>query len=401
MAAVMGVAVWRRRTATAGERRTRAAALAGALAVGGTLTLAAIARLANADMGRAAVWAYEVAVAATAVGLAADLPRRRSTGTAVTGLVVDLGDHHEPHALRAALARTLGDPGLEVAYRVAGTDGWIDEAGRAVRLPDDDHAEQAVTLVREEGRPVAAFIHDPAALADRELVASATAAARLAVANVRMQAEIAERVREVAASRRRLVEAGDDERRRLGEQLRSGAELRLAAISLGLGALAGARVGESAVTLQRLDAELDAARADLRRFAQGIHPRALTERGLGAALAELAGQAGVPVTLDVTDERFPATREAAAFFVCSEALANVAKYAAAARVDIYVSRVGERLLVRVADDGAGGADPARGSGLRGLADRVEALGGALRVDSPAGAGTLLEAELPIPAAERR
>jgi signal transduction histidine kinase len=151
-----------------------------------------------------------------------------------------------------------------------------------------------------------------------------------------------------------------------------------------------------AATLQRLDVELDDARADLHRFAQGIHPRALTERGLGAALAELAGQAAVPVTLDVTEQRFPATHEAAAFFVCSEALTNVTKYAAVARVDIRVSRVGERLVVRVSDDGAGGADPAGGSGLRGLADRLEALGGALHLDSPAGAGTCLEAELPLP-----
>jgi hypothetical protein len=215
MIVVTGVAAWRHRSVTGAERRARAVALAGTLAVAGTLTLAAIARLVNADMGDIAVWGYDVAVAATAAGLAAALSWERSTDSAVTGLVVDLGDHHEPQALRAALARTLGDPDLEVAYRVAGTDGWIDEGGRPVRLASDDRAGRAVTLVREEGKPVAAFVHDPAALADPDLVASATAATRLAVANVQMQAEIAARVREVAASRRRLIEAGDNERRRL------------------------------------------------------------------------------------------------------------------------------------------------------------------------------------------
>ena len=153
--------------------------------------------------------------------------------------------------------------------------------------------------------------------------------------------------------------------------------------------------GETAAALGALVAELDAARTDLARFAQGVHPRALTEQGLHAALSELADQAAVPVALDVPDRRFPAPQEAAAFFVCSEGLANVAKYAEASGVRIAVAAIGPRLVVRVVDDGPGGADTARGSGLRGLADRVEALGGTLSVASPPGAGTRLEAELPI------
>ena len=126
-----------------------------------------------------------------------------------------------------------------------------------------------------------------------------------------------------------------------------------------------------------------------------MHPRALTEHGLSAALGELASQAAVPVVLDVPRRRFPRPQEAAAYFVCSEGLANVAKYARASGARIGVAPVGPRLIVRVADDGVGGADPARGSGLRGLADRVEALGGTLSVSSPVGVGTRLEAELPI------
>jgi signal transduction histidine kinase len=210
-----------------------------------------------------------------------------------------------------------------------------------------------------------------------------------------MQAQMTTRLREVDASRRRLVEAGDDERRRLGEELQSGVEQRLAAISGRLATLAAHRDGEPAIALRRLSVELDDAQSDLQRFAAGIHPRALTEHGLGAALAELAARSPVPVALAVVQRRFPSTHEAAAFFVCSEGLANVAKYAGATCVDIAVTATDERLVVRVADDGRGGADAARGSGLRGLADRVQALGGALQVESPSGSGTRLRAELPI------
>jgi signal transduction histidine kinase len=394
MAAVVIVAVRRHGAAGGVERRARAAALAGAVAVGGTLALAAVARLAGADLDGAAVWVYEVAVALTALGLAADLLWGGWTRAAVTGLVVDLGDRYEPQALRAALARTVGDPDLQVAYRVGGGSAWVDEAGRPVRLPELEGPDRTVTLLRDEGAPVAALVHDPAALGDPELMSSMTAAARLAIANVRLQADVAVRVREVAASRRRLVEAGDRERQRLGEELRDGAERRLAAVSARLTRLATVRNPEAASTVAQLAAELDSARTDLTRFAQGIHPWALTDGGLHGALAELSAQAAVPVTLDVTDSRFPPAHEAAAFFVCSEGLTNVAKHASTARVAIAVRALGSTLTVEVADDGAGGANPC-GSGLRGLADRVEALGGALRIASHPGAGTRLEAELPI------
>ena len=266
-----------------------------------------------------------------------------------------------------------------------------------MHLPADGSEARVVTVVEDGGAPVAALVHDPAALRDATLARSVVAAVRLALANVRLQADVAARVRDVAASRRRLVEAGDEQRRRLREQLRAGPERGLGEVSNDLAALAAARRGETARALGALVAELDAARGDLARFAQGVHPRALTEQGLHAALSELADQAALPVALDVPSRRFPRPQEAAVFFVCSEGLANVAKYAEASGVRIEVATTGSRLLVRVADDGAGGADPARGSGLRGLADRVEALGGTLSVTSPVGVGTRLEAELPIAA----
>jgi signal transduction histidine kinase len=393
MAAVVTVAAWRHRTVGGVERRARAAALAGAVMIGGTLALAAFARLADADLDAATAWGYYAAVAVTAASLSADLLWGRWTRAAVTGFVVDLGDRFEPDALRAALARSLGDPDVGVAYRVAGVDDWVDEAGRVVALPDGD--SRAVTLVHDEGEAVAALVHDPAVLADRELIDSVAAAARLAVVNVRLQAEIAARIGEVAASRRRLVEARDDESRRLGDRLHAGAEHRLAGLRDRMSRLAAERDGEAGETLCQLAGDLDAARAELLRFARGVHPRSLTEGGLSKALDELVAQAAVPVTLEVPARRFPQALEAAAFFLCSEGLANVAKYAGGASADIAVRATPLGLVVCVADDGAGGADLARGSGLRGLADRVEALGGTLRVDSRAGAGTRLEAVLPI------
>jgi signal transduction histidine kinase len=388
--AVVAVAARRLRAGGGVERSARVAALAGAVAVWGVLAAAAIARLTGAAVDEAAGWAYVAVLALTAAGLAADLLSGRWTEVAVTGLVMDLGREREPQALRAALARTLGDPDLDVAYRVG--EGWVDETGRAVVLPAG--GERAVTFVHEAGAPVAALLHDRAALGDADLIARVAAAVRLAVANVRMQAEVEARVRELAASRRRLVEAGDEERRRLGDELARGAEARLGAVSERLSLLAMGRDGEAGTGLRSLAGELLDAREELRRFAQGIHPRALIEGGLRAALVELAGHAAVPVRVRAPDRRFAAAQEAAAFFVCSEALANAGKHAGASQVEIVVEGSGEDLVVQVADDGAGGAEPGTGTGLRGLADRVEALGGRLWIDSPRGAGSRLEARLP-------
>jgi signal transduction histidine kinase len=392
MALVAGAAALRYLRASGLERRARAAPLAGALLMAGPLVLAAVSNLAGADADGLAAWLYDAGIALAALALAADLVSGRSARAAATGLVVDLGESQEPQALRAVLARTVGDPTLQVAYRVA--QRWVDEEGQTLRLPADDSDTRMVTVVEDAEAPVAALVHDPAALRDVTLARSIEAAVRLALANVRLQVDIDARVSEVAASRRRLVEAGDEQRRRLRDELRAGPEQRLAGISNGLVKLAEERGGESAEALTAVVAELDGARTDLARFAQGVHPRSLTEHGLSSALRELAEQASVPVLLRVPSERFPASHEAAVYFVCSEGLANVAKYAGASRAHIDVDATRSRLVVKVVDDGRGGADPARGSGLRGLADRVAALGGALRVESRVGEGTRLTAELP-------
>jgi len=395
MGAVLLVAVARYRAAGGVERRARATALAGAALLSLALGLPSLARLLDDGPSTASLWLLYGTVAAIACGLAADLLWGRWGRAALTGLVVDLGDRHEPQALRAALARTLGDPELELAYRLDGRTDWVDEAGRPVHLPAGDGDGRRVTLIDQGGTPVAALVHDPAALSDPALVTSVAAAASLAIANVRLQADVAGHVHDVAVSRRRLVEAGDEERRRLGEQLRNGPEARLAEVGTRLERLASRAEGDAADSLRRLGDDVASSRVQLQEFGQGIRPRALTEGGLRAALTELAERSAVPVELDVPATRFVPAHELVAYFVCSEALANVAKYAGSSRARVTVLASKHRIRVLIGDDGVGGADARRGSGLQGLADRVEALGGRLHVDSPVGDGTRVEAVLPL------
>jgi PAS domain S-box-containing protein len=214
----------------------------------------------------------------------------------------------------------------------------------------------------------------------------------------RLNDELHARLDELAASRARIVTAGDVERRRLERNLHDGAQQRLVALSLSL-RLAQAKLDAdppaARAFLADASAELALALDELRELARGLHPAVLTDRGLRAAVEMLAGRAPIPVEIaGLPDERLPAPVEAAAYYLIAEALTNVAKYAQASIVRVRVAATGTSVLVEVSDDGVGGADPASGSGLRGLADRVEALGGSFEVESPAGSGTRLRAEIP-------
>jgi PAS domain S-box-containing protein len=214
----------------------------------------------------------------------------------------------------------------------------------------------------------------------------------------RLNAELHARLDELAASRARIVTAGDVERRRLERNLHDGAQQRLVTLSLFLrAALTKLESDPAAAQVALTDAcdELALALEELRELARGLHPAVLTDRGLRAAVEALAGRVPVPVEIaDVPDERLPEPVEAAAYYLIAEALTNVTKYAGAATVRVRLAVNDASLVVEVSDDGVGGADPATGSGLRGLADRVEALGGSLDVVSPAGVGTSLRAEIP-------
>ena len=203
----------------------------------------------------------------------------------------------------------------------------------------------------------------------------------------------------LAASRARIVEVGDAERRRLERNLHDGAQQRLVSLALQL-RMAGAKLGSDPAGAGRLletaNAQLNEALEELRELARGIHPAVLTDHGLTRALEALVERAPIRVTVaDLPDERLPEPVEAAVYYVVAEAVTNAAKYAEASAVTVSVQRSDGVVLVRVVDDGVGGADPAEGSGLRGLADRLEALDGRLSVESSPGSGTRVEAELPL------
>jgi signal transduction histidine kinase len=374
-------------------RKAGAPALAAALAFAAVLALGAATRLAGLEADAAVLWTYDIVIAAIAVTLLVDLLRGRWSEAVVAGLVVDLGRRADAGTLQDTLGRALGDRSLVLGYWLPGEQRYVDDSGRPVDLPEPG-ATRAVTGIVHDGEPVGVLVHDAAALDDPGLVDAVAAAARLAVSNARLQAEVRARVAELAASRRRIVEAADEQRRRLERELSQGAEHHLAEVATLLEQTRMQAGATAADDLSAVELELRDARAELRDFGQGIHPSALGDGGLSAALPLLAARAGVPVDLRVSTGRLAPAVEAAVYFVCSEALANVGKYAEATRVTIDVTESNGHVAMSIADDGIGGADPARGSGLRGLADRVEALGGKLQMESRHGAGTTIEAVLP-------
>jgi signal transduction histidine kinase len=345
------------------------------------------------DADQAALLAYQAGIGVIAVDLVARLRSRPREEAAVADLVVELGEHRSG-TLRDALAEALGDPTLEVVYW--GEDGApLDAAGRAVPAPQPGPG-RAVTVVERGGEPVAALVHDPAVLDDPALLDAVAAAARLEAANSRLQADVRARVAALDASRRRLLDAGDDERSGLERRLHDGAERRLDALSAMLrDATAGADGDAARDAVERARRQLERTRTDLHELARGLHPRVLAEQGLAGGLRELAAASPVPVDVAAEDVALPPAARVTAYFVCAEALANVVKHAGARTAHIAVRRRDGAIVVEVRDDGVGGADPGAGSGLRGLADRVEALGGTLRVESPPGRGTLLAAEIPL------
>jgi signal transduction histidine kinase len=324
------------------------------------------------------------------------LSRYRARRARVSELVLELGDLPASERLEDALRRTLGDTALRLGFRVG--EGYVTADGRPLQLPEDDETRTA-TFLEREGVPLAAIVHDRALLDDPGLLDAVSAAARLAVENERLQAEVRAQLEEVRASRTRIVEAADSERRRMERDLHDGAQTRLVSLSLALQA-AESKLDERADpevrrSLQRASEELGRALIELRELARGIHPPILAGAGLGAALEALAERAPLPVRIvEAPDDRLPPKVEGAAYFIVSEAIANAAKHASATEATVRASSKEGTLTLEVVDDGRGGADAVGGSGLRGLSDRVEALDGELSVDSPPGRGTRIVARLP-------
>lgn len=332
------------------------------------------------------------------IALLAGLLSSRLARANVADLVREL-DQVGPREVPGALSRALGDPSLEVVYWLPERDGYADVDGHVVELPEESRS-RAVTVLEHEGEPIAALLHDTALRADPELVEAAGAAARLALENARLHAELQAQLAQVQESRVRIVEAADEQRRRIERDIHDGAQQRLVALALELRTaqrkLGGGLDPEVAAVLEQAVGELQLAVSELRELARGVHPAILTEDGLGAALESVAERTPLPVEVaSVPDARLPPEIEAAGYFVACEALANAVKHADATGVSISAVRMDGQLVVEVVDDGRGGAEVGgAGSGLRGLADRVEAYGGRLAVTSPPGGGTRVRAELP-------
>jgi signal transduction histidine kinase len=321
---------------------------------------------------------------AALVGLAAT---RRARGP-VGNLVVELG-RAGPGKVRDALARAIGDPSLELALWLPERNVWVDEAGDVVELPSG--SDRAVTYV---GTDLAAIVHDPVFLDQPAMLEAVGSAARLALENERLHAELRAQLVEIRESRARIVRAGDEERRRLERDLHDGAQQRLLGIGMALQLLRSSADPESQRLLDETQEEVQAALAELRELARGIHPAVLTDHGLAPALRTLGERAPVPVSVSAPDGRFPGEVETAVYFIVAEALANVAKHSHASKATVSVAQDNGLVRVEVRDDGVGGAGFGSGTGLRGLADRAGALDGKLVVESSAGGGTRVLVEIP-------
>jgi signal transduction histidine kinase len=326
-------------------------------------------------------------------------------GFARTAAIEDLGawlgaDEPDRPTLRDALARSLGDPSIELLFaasrhaeRSSGPiltagdrlDGYLDDAGGRVRLPALGDG-RGVAEIEVGRRPVGAIVYDSSLVADPELVRAAGRVIALALDRERLTANLRASREAVRESRMRIMEAADAERRRIAQDLHDGLQSRLLLL-----AIEAHQAGACS-----LRSGIDEAIVELRRFVHGIMPSLLIERGLHAATEDLVDRVPLPTTLEYTDEDVGLSPrvETAAYFVVAESLSNAVKHSGANALRVRIHRVENRLCVEVRDDGVGGAVANGGSGLRGIADRVDALGGHLRVDSRAGEGTSVVAQLP-------
>jgi signal transduction histidine kinase len=340
-------------------------------------------------------WATFATLGLAPVVFLAALLTARLARSAVGELLLELRAEPGPSDLRDALARTLRDPSLELAYWLPDFEVYVDRNGQEVHVGETPG--KVTTLIERDGAHVAALIHDPALLDEPELLDFVRAAAGIALENARLHADLRARLDELRGSRARIVEAAQAERQLLERNLHDGAQQRLIALSLNLSLLEARIDGgpEIRAGIDQARREIAASLNELREIARGIHPAVVSGHGLSVALEHLAARAPVPVELNVElDGRMGEQLEVAAYYVVSESLANIAKHAQAssARIDV-VQDEGE-LVLEIVDDGVGGADSEGGTGIRGLADRVEALDGRLRVWTPRGGGTRLRAEIP-------
>lgn len=322
----------------------------------------------------------------------------------VARLVGDLGDQHEPVKLADSIGRALGDPTVELLYWSTDLDDYVSATGDR-RDPDSAGPSRVATRLMARGEPLAVVLHDAALSLPDDRVAAVCSAARMALDNERLQAQVRAQLAEAQASRARLVEAGDAARRRIERDLHDGAQQRLLAVLLQLRVAAARHVKDGADVAEELDrasVELGVAIEELRAIARGLHPPAL-DHGLATALEACAETAPIPVEVFVDPEisSLGPTRDAVVYFFVSEAVTNAVRHAEASHVAVSVQLCDGQIVAQVSDDGRGGATLGGGTGLQSLADRAAALGGALAVNSPDGGGTTVTLAVPLPVNERQ
>jgi signal transduction histidine kinase len=397
--AICARVLWRWRHGSDVQRRALAPVLGVSAAT--ALVLAAstgVAALGFREVGRELAWVWDACVIALPFAFLVGVVRTRlERAVAVSQLVGYLDALTGAEELPAVLARVLGDDSLVVAYWLPAAGRYADADGREVVLPDLA-ADREVTRVDLDERPVAVLVHDAALLEEADVVRAAGQTAVLWLERARLEVERAARIDELRESRARIVEAGDEERRRIERDLHDGAQQRLAALLLQakLGRRALGPTGDASEALMsQIEHGLAGVLAELRALAAGILPPVLSDHGLASAVDELVSQAPIAVEVEeMAEHRLPERVEAAAYFVIAESLTNVYKHADADRVGIRVRRLGTSVLVEIGDNGIGGATLDSGTGLRGLADRVAALDGSLTCRSPRGGGTTVRAEIP-------
>ena len=348
------------------------------------------------DVGIPVSWALNLLRILVPLGILLGILRLRAGRSAVAQAIADAGDSPSSLTLRDALAGALRDPSLRILTWDEHAASYRDENRSLTALPAST-PRATVTPVETAGRRLAVLVHDPALDEEPSLISAGVAVTRLAIDNERLGLEISRQLEEVRASRARIVAAGDAERRRIEQDLHDGVQQRLVALAIAL-RRAGGRVesdSEAGQALLRGAAEALVVVEEVRELARGIHPAVLTEAGLKPALHALADRSPVPVEheIDLPTE-VTGTAAATAYFVASEALANIAKHASATSIRLTARTAGGRLAIRIEDDGRGGADPS-GSGLRGLADRVAASGGTFTVEAGPDGGTWLSTVIPL------
>jgi signal transduction histidine kinase len=298
--------------------------------------------------------------------------------------------------VRDSLAEGLGDETLTIAYWLPEREIFVDDDGHEVKIAAAAESGRVWTPVEHDGKLIAAIIHRPD-LANTDIVQTAGTAAVLQLENERLRADLRARLDELRDSRARIVEVSDAERRRLERNLHDGAQQQLVALALQLRLARNKTTNkESAKLIDGALEQLDQALSELRELARGIHPAILSDRGLKAAVGALAERQPLPTVVKYTVERkLEPTVEATAYFVVAEGLANIAKYAEAESVNVGLREREGELEVEVKDDGCGGADASKGTGLHGLEERLRALDGTLVVESEVGEGTRLLARIPL------